>query len=137
MTSHNLVKELLKEAAQSTDIQNVNRLVGNLRVAGIPDTLDRKSEKIARRIISESLGKLYSRIRKAESTNSTASVVQSSNTDDHFLEIDALISQGKCPRCKASMVDVKLGSYNPDTRSYERGLYCKACRTTLPTTWGK
>jgi len=138
MTSYDLVRGLLKEASQPFGINSVNRLVGNLRVAGIPDTLDPKSERVARRILSEAISRQQKKLRTADagSTNS-ATVVQSSNTDDHFIEIDALISEGKCPRCKTHMVDVKLGGYNPDTRAYERGMYCKACRTTLPMNWGK
>lgn len=140
MNSYQLVRDILKDAGRESDLRTVNRLVGNLRAAGLIGDIPESSCAVARQIVTEALERLGEApsMRTAATVEAKSpSIVESANTDDRFMEIDALIEQGKCPRCKTKMIRVKLSEYNPETKTYDSGQYCKSCRTTLPIRWAK
>jgi len=139
MNSHQLVRSVLKTAKRKEDLRTVNRLVGNLRAAGVTGELSDDVLPLATQLVQEALDRQgVPAVRTAATVEAKSpSIIESSNTDDRFMEIDALIEQGKCPRCKTKMTRVKLSEYNPETKTYDSGQYCKSCRTTLPIRWVK
>lgn len=113
----------------------VERIVGTLRVSGFSDPIDMKDHLLAEDIVRKKIVAYQKHIAKAyaqdfiEKNVKTAAaeataVVAFEDTSDKFLEIEALMKKGMCPRCKTSMAPVKL-------RRYEEANYCNGCRTTV------
>ena len=132
---YDFVTASCNELGLSADTANVQRIVGTLRFAGFSHDLSEKDELLGKEIIA-SLQPSRSQFRKANVvvTNSNRAhpgTVTSANSDDRFMEIDAYIQRGTCPRCKTAMVPVKLGTKLPQSREFIPANYCKACKTTL------
>lgn len=118
-----------------SDTSEVQRIVGTLRAAGFGYDLSDKDQVLGHEIVSDLLrNKRKLRVGKVLVTNSDhgqSGRVHSSNSDDRFVEIEAYIEQGKCPRCKTPMTKVKLGSKLPNNRDFMGANYCRSCKTTL------
>ncbi len=123
---------------QSDETALVERLVGSLRVSGFTEQLTSEkdislaSDIVRNKIVAyrKHLAKAYAKdyidknLKTAAAGATTA--VAADNTSEKFLEIEALMKKGKCPRCKTSMTPVKL-------RRYEAANFCSSCRTTVWT----
>jgi len=143
---HDLARNVLAEfdldiptVADKTSL--VERMVGNLRVSGFSDPISKGkdltvAEGILRSMIlryrnSKKLAEAYAKAHIDTVLKTAASVaaeattaVVADNTSDKFLEIEALMKKGLCPRCKTSMAPVKL-------HKYQIANFCSGCRTTV------
>jgi hypothetical protein len=122
----------------TVDTAQVQRLVGTLRSAGFSDELPERELLVVRETLAELSQRRKLRTAKlaapdqgriSPKSDRTTSV----NSMDKFIEIEAYIEKGQCPRDHTPMAKVKLGSHIAGAKDYLQAWYCKTCRTTLWT----
>jgi len=133
---HNLARDVLAEfptdmATSIDETSIVERMVGNLRVSGFSDPISSVEDHstacgILRTLVPRYTKRIDTSLVKtaASRSESTTVIAADSGTTDKFLEIEALMKKGLCPRCKTSMSPVKLCKYQVAN-------FCPGCRTTV------
>jgi len=135
---------LVAQHCQTADTAQIQRLVGTLRSAGFDDEIQDRELPIVKETLADISQQRMLRNRPTHTaraalvdqgrmTSKQMDQMKSVDGMDRFIEIEAYIEKGQCPRCHTAMVKVKLGSHVPGDKGYMQANYCKACRTTLWT----
>ena len=105
------------------DTATVERMVGSLRAAGFGSTIPASEINSVSTLVSSIMDKFGtdSRVRSASTTLSSPE-----DSNETFMNIEALIDKGSCPRCKTAMSPVKLSSK-------KNANFCPDCRTCVWT----
>jgi hypothetical protein len=123
----------------TVDTAQVQRLVGTLRSAGFADDLPDRELSVVRETLAELSQRRQLRTAKLAAPDQgrispqQADRMTSVDGMDRFIEIEAYIEKGQCPRCHTPMAKVKLGSHLSGGKDFLVANYCKTCRTTLWT----
>jgi hypothetical protein len=130
---------LVTQHCQIADTAQVQRLVGTLRSAGFIDEVPDRELPLIRATLDDLVQRRKLRTAKAapvdqgRMTQKQLDSMKSIDGMDRFIEIEAYIEKGQCPRCHTPMSKVKLGSHISGGKDYLQANYCKTCRTTLWT----
>jgi len=125
MNIYTFVRDTCTKANFGVNTGAVQRLVGTLRAAGFQDDLSTKDAQIATQIINKRLKQISSPEMR------TAGVESPISSTAKFEEIESLRSKNLCPRCKSTMDEVKLATYNKTKAAYEKAKFCKRCKVAL------
>jgi hypothetical protein len=130
---------LVTQHCRTADTAQIQRMVGTLRSAGFADEVPDHELSTVRETLKDLSQRSQLRTAKAAPvdqgriTPKQPDRMSSVDGMDRFIEIEAYIEKGQCPRCHTSMSKVRLGSHVAGGKEYMPANYCKACRTTLWT----